>query len=236
MPLPRFHPNLLLPLATILAAVAVLGGGIRLAREERVEKLDCNPAPANALARTIQQELTELESLYESQLDTLARSDLNNRFDLRDAVNELVGIRQLSTLGANGQVSLHLLSSDETRDEAEVPIPVFKEEDLPLGRETAFLVDEADARSAAMDLSTRWIERDGLTFFHLNVSNLRSVFLLIDKPSVSRAIQTSLAEMIRTQIDSTEDGEGTLTISVDGATLASRGPEPEAGPDLIRQL
>ncbi|HQZ27395.1 MAG TPA: HAMP domain-containing sensor histidine kinase [Verrucomicrobiales bacterium] len=232
---PRFCLTLLLPAATLLAAVAVLWGGIQLAREQRVEKIPVDPAAAVALARTIQRELTALESLYEAQLDTLARSDLNNRFDLRDAVNELVGIRQLSTLSANGQVSLHLLSDEETRDEAELPLPVFKEENLPLGRETAFFVTEAEIRSATMELSFHWIERDGLTFFHLNVSNLRSVFLLIDKPSVSRAIQTALADTIRRQIDSAKNREGTLAVFVDGAILANHGPEPDAEPDLIRQ-
>nr|MBP6603978.1 HAMP domain-containing histidine kinase [Verrucomicrobiales bacterium] len=217
---------------------AVLWAGGRLAREKRVERVETDPAAAVALTRDLQRELTALESLYEAQLDTLARSDLNNRFDLSDAINELVGIRQISTLSANGQISLHLLSSEETLDEADVPLPVFKEENLPFGRRTAFLLTETETKTgnAVTELTTRWIERDGLTFFHLNVSNLRSVFLLIDKTSVSRTIQGSLEGMIRERMNSVERDAGTLSVSVDDTLLASSGPEPAVEPDLIHQL
>lgn len=230
----RFRPLFLLPTVTLLVSGAVIWAGISLAKQERIERLEWDQTPITDLSRTIQERLDSLEALYQSHLEALCRSDLNDHFELIDKLDGLVGIRQLSTLNLNGRVTLHSSSTQAAGIDRSLPVPVLNEEDLPIDRSVALLVAPADLEQDEMKVAARWFERDGHLFFHLNVSQLRSVFVLVDRKSVSDAMAESVLTTVKPSFKKM-DTKGFVTVSINGEPLISNSSGRD-NPDLTRQL
>jgi len=203
-------------------------------KQERIERLEWDQTPVTDLSRTIQERLDSLEALYQSHLEALCRSNLNDRFELLDKLDGLVGIRQLSTLNLNGRVTPHSSSTPATGIDRSLPVPVLNEADLPIDRSVALLVDSAELEQDEMKVGARWFERDGHLFFHLNVSQLRSVFVLVDRKSVSDALAASVLTTIEPSFTNM-DTKGFVTVSINGEPLISNSSGRD-NPDLTRQL
>ena len=90
-----YLPHLTLA-ALLVAALATLIAGVRVAREERIERVQIGRAEIGDLSAEMMVQLGRLDRLYEGHLRRLAKLDLRDRFLLRQECDRIVGIRQLA--------------------------------------------------------------------------------------------------------------------------------------------
>ena len=135
----RFRPLLLLPAVAILVAAAMVWGGVVLSKHEWSERVAGDDGVIVSFSEGLQERILSLESLYRGHLEALCRSDLSDTFALRDALDGVVGVRQISTLDANGRVGLDLLARGDEDDGEEAPMPVFAPAVLPFGISLRFM-------------------------------------------------------------------------------------------------
>ena len=232
----RFRPLLLLPVVAILIATAILWGGLTLSKRTRVERIEQDREAERRFGLVLQGRLDELEARYRNHLESLAHENLNDLFSLRDAIDRIVGVRQFSTLDPEGKVDLHLLSSKVTEDEASVLLPVFDRDDLPVGRRLAFLIEDRNSLGGGETGVFGWIGSGEDLFYFTNLSERRTVLLLIDRAVVIASIREWLDDSLQSEIASSRHGEGTLAVSLDGIVTASLGEASGEEPDVIQQL
>jgi signal transduction histidine kinase len=226
---------LLLAVAAFVAA-AILWSGVTLAKRERFERIERDRSGLVSFDRSLQEKLDDLEAQYEEQLESLSRTDLNDRFALRDAIDAVIGVRQFSTLSLSGKIDMHLLASDFKAVEADVPLPVFSMDDLPLGRKNAIAFEDRKDFGKGLTHAKGWMETgDGNLFFFCNVSDMRTVLLLIDRPSVSESVQAWLADWMSAELSGYSQGESADAVSVSGAITVSAGEIPDREPDMVMQ-
>ncbi|MEQ1839106.1 MAG: HAMP domain-containing sensor histidine kinase [Verrucomicrobiales bacterium] len=232
----RFRPVNLLPVLAIVVGGAILAGGIVLSRLERFERVKRDMAEMNRFSRTLQERLDSLDSNYRAHLDALCRSDLSDRFALRDAMDRVVGVNQLSTLNPAGKVDLHLLASEVSKDEGEIPLPVLNRNELPVGRVSHFLIESIDSLGGGRVGSSGWLDTPETLFFYLNLSERRTVLVLIDRDAVNRSVIQWLEAWIREEISRARLPTGADTLVSNEKVLASVGDPPDQVPDLAKQL
>lgn len=232
----RFRPLLLLPAVAILIATAILWGGLTLSKRTRVERIEQDRETVRRFGLVLQGRLDELEARYRQHLESLARTSPNDLFSLRDAIDRIVGVRQFSTLNPEGKVDLHLLSSQEAEDEANVPLPVFDRDDLPVGRRLDFLIEDRNSLGGGQAGAFGWIGSGDNLFYFTNLSERRTVLLLINRAVVIASIRDWLDGSLPSEIASSVHGEGALAVSLDGSVLASLGEDSGKDPDVILQL
>jgi len=233
---PRLRPPLLLFVVALLAAGAIGWGGAMLAKRERVERVERDRGELERFADELQGRLDSLEDQYRDHLEDLCRSDLEDRFSLRDALDAVVGIRQLSTLESSGAVDVHRLASHVDADEAEMPLPLFDVDDLPVGRSAHHVFEDRRLFGNAKDGASGWVERDDSLYFFHNVSSRRTVLLLIERPAVAEAVQDWLRPWLTAGITASFGGQGADAVRASGRSIAAVGNLPERDPDLVMPL
>lgn len=225
--------SLFLPLAAVAIAAVVLWGGFVLAKQERTERLPRTDAAVDTFADELQEKITALESQYERHLARICRTDLNHFFGVQDAIDGVVGVRQLSTLNPEGKIDLHLPAS-EVEAIPDLPIPVIDPRERPPGRERFAEVGDADLFGGG-EGESGWIETPQGLFFFQRVSIRRVVFLLVDPRLVEETMATTLAPWIGEALPSSP-GAGVDRILLRDRVLASAGDPEKSPPDAVRSL
>lgn len=236
MSLPRFRPVLLLPAVAIVMATAILAGGYALSKRERLERVKRESPVVSRFGRVLQEKLDSLEATYRGHLESLCRTDLNDRFALRDAMDRVVGVKQLSTLNPAGRVDLHLLASEVGEDEADLPLPVLDSKELPVGRLSHFVIEGIESLGGGKNGSSGWLDTDESLFFYQNISDRRTVLLLIDREAVNHSVIAWLENWVREEISRGPKTEGADAVMVNHRTVGSVGDLPGEEPDLTLQL
>lgn len=238
MSLLRFRPLLLLPAVAILIAAAILWGGVTLSERESFERVAQDRGDVGRLGQSIQEQLDALERRYLIHLESLCRGNLSDRFGLRDTIDGVVGVRQLSTLASDGRVDLHLIASGESEETADekIPVPVFDRDDLPVGRPLPFYIDPSDFSAKTESGQSGWLPGEDHLFFFRPLSERRSVFLLIDSAAVTASTEQWIKKWLSDELTLYFHGEGALAVSLNNRFLATVGEFSGEQPDVILQL
>lgn len=232
-PSSRSPISLILPLAAAAIAAAVIWGGFVLAKRERIERLPRTDAAVDGFADELQEKIAALEAQYERHLARICRTDLNHFFGVQDAIDGVVGVRQLSTLNPEGKIDLHLPASD-VDTVPDLPIPVIDPRERPPGRERFAVVGDADLFGGG-EGESGWIETPHGLFFFQRVSIRRVVLLLVDPRLVEETMATTLAPWIAETLPSSP-GAGADRILLRDRVLASAGDPDKSPPDAVRSL
>lgn len=236
MPLHRFRPVILLPAVATVIAAAILAGGFVLSKHERFERIKRDSPVASRFGRVLQEKLDSLESTYRGHLETLCRTDLNDRFALRDAMDRIVGVKQLSTLNPAGRVEMHLLASEVSEDEADISLPVLDSKELPVGRVSHFVIESIESLGGGKDGTSGWLDTDENLFFYLNLSERRTVLLLIDRDVVNHSVTGWLERWVHEEMSRGPKPEGADAVVANHRIIASVGDPPGQEADLALQL
>ncbi len=234
---PSSRPSLalLLPLVAAGIAAAIVWGGVLLAKQERIERLPRTDAAVETFAGELQEKITALESQYERHLARICRTDLNHFFGVQDAIDGVVGVRQLSTLNPDGKIDLHLPASDVETIPA-LPIPVIDPRERPPGREIVAEVGGFDLFGGG-EGESGWITTPQGRFYHQRVSIRRVVLLLVDPAPVEASMTETLAPWIEEQLTSIEAHGATDRVILHDQSVASGGePDKSTFPDSVRTL
>lgn len=234
MALLRPSLSLLLPVSAAVVAAVILGGGISLSRQTRVERTLRIDSAIGTFADELQSRLTELESQYERHLARITRTDLDYFFAVQDAIDGVVGVRQISTLTPEGKIDFHLAASDvETIDD--LPVPVIDPRERPPGREHVVEVGTFDLFGGG-EGESGWIDLPEGLFYFQRVSIRRVVLLVVDPSLVEETMAVALAPWIRDNLSPMTSGKGTDHLLLHDRVLAVTG-DPEASPaDSSRTL
>jgi len=226
--------SLLLPVSAAVVAAAILWGGILLAKQARVERIPRSDAAVGTFADELQSRLAALESQYARHLARIARTDLNYFFAVQDAIDGVVGVRQLSTLNPEGKIDLHLPASD-VESISSLPIPVIDPRERPRGREHFVEVGAFDLFGGG-EGESGWIDMPEGLFFFQRVSIRRVVLLLVDPRLVEETMAGTLGPWINESISPGASAKGTDRILLRDRALAVTG-DPDTSPaDSIRTL
>jgi signal transduction histidine kinase len=229
---PRPSLSLLLPLASATVAVAIVWGGIALSKQERVERIPGTGAAAGSFADELQNRLVTLESKYERHLARIARTDLNQSFAVQDAVDSVVGVRQLSTLNPEGKIDLHLPASDAGTIAA-LPLPVIDPRERPPGRERFAEVGNTDLFGGG-EGESGWITTPQGIFFYQRVSVRRVVLLLIDPGLVEEAMAAILEPWIKENL--AKPATGADRVLLQDRTIAAKENTDSSPADFVHTL
>ncbi len=227
---PRPSLSLVLPLASAALAAAILWGGGTLARQERTERIP--RTGAGGFAEQLQGRLAGLESQYERHLARICRTDLDHSFGVRDAVDGVIGVRQLSTLDPEGRIDLHLPASD-VETTADLAIPVLDPRERPPGREH-FAVLDSSALFGGGEGESGWTETPEGLFFFQRVADRRVVLLLVDPRPAEAAMAEALAPWIAEKLVAPASGADRVFLGE--RSLAAAGEPDTAPPDVVRTL
>ncbi len=211
-------------------AAAILWGGIVFSRQEKIERIPQNGA--GSFADRLQSRLATLDSQYERHLVRICRTDPDHSFDVRDAVNGVVGVRQLSTLNPEGRIELHLPASDVEAIPA-LPIPVLDPSERPPGREIFSRLDPLVLFGGG-EGDSGWIETPEGLFFFQRVAARRVVLLLVDPQPVEAAMAEALAPWIADHFVAPTSGADRVFLGE--RSLATAGEPATAPPDVVRTL
>lgn len=234
---PSSRPSLalLLPLVAATIAAAIGWGGVKLAKQERIERLPSTDAAVETFADELQEKITALESQYERHLARICRTDLNHFFGVQDAIDGVVGVRQLSTLNPDGKIDLHLPASEVEAIPA-LPIPVIDPRERPPGREIVAEVGSFDLFGGG-EGESGWITTPLGRFYHQRVSIRRVVLLLVDPAPVEDSIVQTLAPWIGEQLaGSGTDGAVDRVLLHDRPIASTEEPDKTTPPDAVRTL
>jgi signal transduction histidine kinase len=217
----------------VAIAAAIGWGGLVIAKQERVERLPRENAAVHAFGGELQNRVADLELQYERHLARICRTDLNHFFGVQDALDGVVGLRQLSTLNPEGKIDLHLPASDVQTITA-LPIPVIDPRERPPGREIFAEVGDSDLFGGG-EGESGWIERPGGLFFYQRVSSRRVVLLLIDPRLVEETMAKTLAPWIEENMP-VSPGTGADRVLLSDRVLASAGDPDQTPADAVRTL
>lgn len=227
--------SLVLPLAAAVAAAAIGWGGFVLAKQERVERLPRENAAVDRFAEELQERIAALESQYERHLARICRSDLNHSFGLQDAIDGVVGVRQLSTLNPEGKIDLHLPASDVETIPA-LPLPVIDPRERPPGRDLVAEVGGFDLFGGG-EGESGWIATPRGRFYHQRVSIRRVVLLLVDPAPVEASVVQALVPWIEERLAaSATDGAVDRVLLHDRPVASAGEPDKTTSPDAARTL
>jgi len=234
-PSSRPSPALLLPLVAAGGAAAIVWGGVMLAKQERIERLPRTDAAVETFADELQEKITALESQYERHLARICRTDLNHFFGVQDAIDGVVGVRQISTLDPEGRIDLHLPASDVEAIPA-LPVPVIDPRERPPGREVVAEIGGFDLFGGG-EGESGWITTPQGRFYHQRVSIRRVVLLLVDPAPVEASVAKTLAPWIGEQLGgSATDGAVDRVRLRDQSVAATGEPDKTTPPDALRTL
>ena len=227
--------GLILPLVAGVVAAAIVWGGVMLAKQERIERLPRSDAAVERFASELQEKITALESQYERHLARICRTDLNHFFGVQDAIDGVVGVRQLSTLNPEGKIDLHLPASDVETIPA-LPVPVIDPRERPPGREIVAEVGSFDLFGGG-EGESGWITTPQGRFYHQRVSIRRVVLLLVDPAPVEASVVQTLAPWIEEQLAGSA-GEGAVDrVMLHNQSVGSTGePDKSTPPDVVSTL
>lgn len=234
---PSSRPSLalLLPLVAAAVAAAIVWGGVMLAKQERSERLPRTGAAVETFADELQEKITALESQYERHLAGICRTDLNHFFGVQDAIDGVVGVRQLSTLDPEGKIDLHLPASDVESIPA-LPIPVIDPRERPPGREIVAEVGSFDIFGGG-EGESGWITTPQGRFYYQRVSIRRVVLLLVDPAPVEASVVQTLAPWIEDQLAGSATEGAVDRVRLHDQSVASAGePDKTTPPDAVRSL
>lgn len=181
-PMPTLSPRITLLLLLGLAVV-ILGGGLRLARQEETVRIDRDREALRRFAGDTQAELQRLDNLYESHLSRLARTLPDDAFVIRREADRIVGVRQFSLLRhrtARRADDVHVQISGRT------PMPAFAAPRGVSARELV-LLDEAKLLGDGAARSG-WIDEPGKPLIFWQRRSAEEVAMLMIDPA---AVETS---------------------------------------------
>ena len=231
-PASRYLPRLL-AFATFAVAIAIGWAGIHLAKSERIERIERDRSELHRVARELQVRIDHLEARYREHLERLTRSDLNDRFALRDTLDRVVGVRQFSTLRPGGEIDVHLLASDETRDEAEVPLPVIDPRERPVGRGNVVEIPREKLEAIA---DHGWFQ-DGQSLFYVHRINQRRFGLLLVEPTlVTSAIREAILGEGELWTGENRDAPADDGLFVNGRAIFASNLDSEFSADVVIPL
>ena len=179
-------------LALLLAvALAVLGGGARLARKVESVRVTRDHAALRGFADSLGGEIARLERLYNAHLRRIARdAKPAQEFATRELCDGIVGIRQLSVLQPRGGAKKDTHLAIDPRGSGALPAPTFGAIASGLPRATvrlneAVLLDGAETWG--------WIEEPGKPLLFWQRADRTVIVLFIDPHEVAAAIDRWLA-------------------------------------------
>jgi signal transduction histidine kinase len=229
----RFRLSLLLSLVAVAVATAIVWGGLVMARQERVEHIPRENQAVDAFANELQSQVAALESQYERHLARVCRTDLNHFFGVQDAVDGVIGVRQLSTLNPEGKIVLHLPASD-VETISTLPIPVIDPRERPPGREVFVEVGNSDLFGGS-EGESGWIDTAEGLFFFQRVSIRQVVLLLVDPVPIEETMAKTLAPWIEVNLPASA-APGADQILLREQVLATAGNPDEIPADATRTL
>ena len=229
---PRTTFAVLLGLAAVL-----LGGGIRLARQEESVRLDRDREPLQRFTSDAQAELHRLEALYESHLERLARIPKpDDAFEVRREADRIVGIRQFSLLHRDTKVTPDLHVQITAVQKERTPVPMF---DAP--RNASAGIPVLLSRERTFDFSgprSGWIEEPGKPLMYWQrISSHEAVVLMIDTAAVEGAVSRWMQSWGEEQFGPVHAGGGPDQLRAHrGEILLREGRAELAKPDLLLPL
>ena len=222
-------------LSLFLLAALIFCGGMRLARQVESVRLARDREALRRFSGELQVELQRLETLYESDLTRLARTGKPyDAFAVREAADQLIGIRQFSLLHRNPKQAgsdIHVQIGRAVN--GHIPIPAFENPrgagippSVLLSKEKLF--DEQGERSG-------WIEEPGKpVIFWARVASDEVVALLIDPAAVETAISEWLKAWAEPRFEPVRAGRGPDQFRIgDGKALLTEGAAVADRPDLL---
>ncbi len=231
------------PRATLLLlcglAATLLGGGLRLARQEESVRVDRDRAALRDFGAELQAELQRLEALYESHLTRLARTLPADAFEIRREADRIIGIRHFSVLHREGHgnprnatdthVGVIPIPGERT------PVPVLSVTRAGSAR-AVVLLDEA--RIFGEGNGSGWIEEPGKPLmFWLRRTSGQCAVLTIDAPAVEAAIDGWLETWAASRFEPVRVGGGPDALRARGGrALAVSGNTQASRPDLLQQV
>lgn len=226
---------LILPLAALALAAAIGWGGVMLAKQERIERVPRADAAVETFTGELQEKIGALESQYERHLAEVCRTDLNQFFRVQDAIDGIVGVRQLSTLNPEGKIDLHLAASDVGAI-PDLPIPVIDRGQRPPGRDIVAEVGGFDLFGGG-EGESGWINTAQGRFYFQRVSIRLVVLLLVDPALVEASVTRTLTPWIRERLGAVSTPGAIDRVRLHDTSLASTGePDKTTPPDAVRAL
>jgi signal transduction histidine kinase len=227
------------PRATLLVllalAVIILGGGLRLARQEESVRLDRDRSSLQHFAGDMQGELQRLEALYESHLTVIVHSLSipDNQFNARREAERIVGIQQLSSLsrGAKEDVGLawHIYGD-------KLPMAVLKSSRTKLPGAQVLLPEDQlfDSNGPGQG----WLDEPGQPLFFWRRMTSKEVWVfLIDRAALQAAVDHWLETTAARSFEQVRAAGGPDQLRGGGRRpLLAEGSAPTFRPDLVLPL
>ena len=222
-------------LALLLAvAVAVIGGGARLARKVESVRVVRDHAPLRGFADSLGGEIARLERLYNTHLRRIAReAKPAQEFETRALCYGIVGIRQLSVLQPRGGAKTDTHLAIEPRGSGALPAPTFGAPAPGLPR-AAVRLDEAALLNGAETWG--WIEEPGKPLMFWQRADRVVIVLLIDPREVAVAIDRWLAEWSRGEFAAVRVAGGPDRLLGAVASALATAGEAHGEPDFLLPL
>ena len=234
--MPALSPQTTLLLLLGLAAV-ILGGGLRLARQEENVRIDRDREALRRFAGDTQAELQRLDELYESHLSRLARTLPDDPFAIRHEADRIVGVRQFSLLRrkpARGVEDVHVQLTPTAG--ARTPVPAFLE---PRGVSARAWVALDEAKLFGDEaIRSGWIDEPGKPLmFWMRRSSAEVAVLMIEPAAVEAAISRWLERWMSPSFEPVRTAGGPDQLRIRGGRpLFSGGDAPDGRPDLLLPL
>ena len=221
-------------LSLFLLAVLIFCGGVRFARQVESVRLERDREALRRFSGELQDELQRLEVLYESDLARLARMGKpNDAFAVRDAADQIVGVRQFSLLHRNPkQAGSDIHVQIERAVNGHMPVPALEN---PRGGVSPSVLLPKEKLFDEKGEASGWIEEPGKPLiFWARVTSDEVVALLIDPAAVEAAISEWLKAWAAPRFETVRAGRGPDQFRTgNGKTLLTEGAASADRPDLL---
>ena len=227
---------------TLLIAVIIAVGGVRLAREQRVERVDRDRAEVKTFADAVQDELRRLEVAYEDHLKQLSTDDIwKSSIALKAEAGKIWGVRQVSVLRQIGRMELNVSVDDAA---VFLPIPTFDEREVSTRRKVRLL--DPDVVGVGFPGATGWVaasegENGGKERLFWQIpyggsDGERVIVVAIDEAEVAAKIDDWLREWLHVPFAGVRDGGGPDLLTGPHGDLVRAGEIPDSEADQVRSL
>jgi len=223
-----------------LTALVIAFGGVRLAREQKVEKIERDRTVLNRFADQLQDELRRLELAYTDHLRSLAVGDKRlSNIELRERAEAIWGVRQISLLRRSGRAEFHL-AIDEAA--ASLPVPEFNEDYAPPGRQVRTL--DPEVVGIGFPGTVGWIsgaaetgEPAELLFWQVAEGAGGRVFVIsIDENEVAARVNEWLGDWMGQTFAEVRQSGGPDLLMGGRMELAVVGEIPDFSPDHVNSM
>lgn len=218
--------------ALLLAALLTLLAGVRMAREETLVRIEVGRGEVGDLSAEMMLQLRRLDALYSDHLRRLAQMDLKDRFELRRACDNVVGVRQFA-VAVDAESGVKAEAVQENFEPGWRGVPILPGQPEPALSSDIFELSAEELSGAEEDHG--WLEKPGqpLMFWQRRAPGVYAI-LTPDTDAVEAAVHGWLGEWLPEVLG---------PVAVTGATLRIAGAqgeivsaEAESRPDVLVPL